>query len=80
MVGLQHSFLNNKLTFNALFNQRWAEIIASPQAAVYPEMYLKAPSRCTRCMQLGYKVLKGKGEIKSNAGGDILNQRIALLL
>jgi TonB-dependent receptor len=73
-AGLQHSFLENKLTFNALYNKvgRRLYIAAGGQ---YPSVW-EAP-RDVIDLQLGLKVLKNKGEIKFNAG-DILNEKSVL--
>jgi hypothetical protein len=69
--GLQHSFLNNKLNFNALYN-RVGRRLSIAAGAVFPSVW-EAP-RDVFDMQLGLKVFKGKGEIKVT-GGDIFNQR-----
>ena len=70
-AGLQHSFLNDKLNFNALYN-KVGRRLAVAAGATYPSVW-EAP-RDVIDLQLGLKVLKSKGELKFNAG-DILNQR-----
>ncbi|WP_233524424.1 TonB-dependent receptor [Mucilaginibacter conchicola] len=70
-AGVQHSFLNNKLIFNALYN-RVGPRLSLAAGALYKNVF-DVP-RDVIDAQLGLKVLKGKGEIKINAG-DILNQR-----
>ena len=69
--GLQHTFLDNKLTFNALYNRVGRRL--SVAAGAQYEGIWEAP-RDVFDMQLGIKVLKNKGELKLNAG-DILNQK-----
>ena len=71
-AGLQHSFLDNKLNFNALYNRagRWLAVAAG---ALFQGIW-EAP-RDVVDLQLGMKVMKTKGELKLTAG-DILNQRI----
>jgi TonB-dependent receptor len=73
-AGLQHSFLDNKFNFNALYNKvgRRLAIVAG---VIYPAVW-EAP-RDVIDLQLGMKVLKNKGELKFNAG-DLLNQRSVL--
>lgn len=73
-AGLQHSFLDNKLTFNALYN-KVGRRLAIAGGVVFPAVW-EAP-RDVVDLQLGMKVLKNKGEIKFNAG-DILNQKSTL--
>ena len=70
-AGLQHAFLDNKLTFNALYNIVGRRL--SVAAGAQYESIWEAP-RNVLDMQLGIKVLKSKGELKLNAG-DILNQK-----
>lgn len=70
-AGLQHAFLDNKLTFNALFN-RVGRRLSVAAGAQFDNVW-EAP-RNVLDMQLGIKVLKSKGELKLNAG-DILNQK-----
>jgi len=69
-AGLQHSFLDNKLNFNALYN-KVGRRLAVAAGASYPSVW-EAP-RDVIDLQIGMKVLKNKGELKFNAG-DILNQ------
>ncbi|RFZ83535.1 TonB-dependent receptor [Mucilaginibacter terrenus] len=71
-AGVQHAFFQNKLTFNALFN-RVGQRLSVAAGGQYANVY-EVP-RSVIDAQLGVKVLKGKGELKFNAG-DILNQRI----
>ena len=73
-AGLQHSFLDNKLNFNALYN-KVGRRLAIAAGAAYPAVW-EAP-RDVIDLQLGLKVLKNKGEVKFNAG-DLLNQRSVL--
>jgi TonB-dependent receptor len=73
-AGLQHSFFNNNLTFNALFNRVGQRLSIAAGSGIFKNVF-ETP-RSVLDAQLGYKVLKGKGEFKINAG-DILNQRIA---
>ncbi|MFD0751334.1 TonB-dependent receptor domain-containing protein [Mucilaginibacter calamicampi] len=69
--GLTHTFLDNNLTFNALYNRVGRRL--SVAAGAQYESIWEAP-RNVLDMQLGIKVLKKKGELKLNAG-DILNQK-----
>ncbi|MES2829619.1 MAG: TonB-dependent receptor [Bacteroidota bacterium] len=71
-AGLQSSFLENKLSFNALYN-RVGRRINKASGFLYPSIW-EAP-RDVVDLQVGYKVLKSKGEVKLNAG-DILNNNI----
>jgi TonB-dependent receptor len=73
-AGLQHSFLDNKVSFNALYNIVGRRLNIAG-GAIFPAVW-EAP-RNVIDLQLGMKVLKSKGEIKFNAG-DILNQRTTL--
>jgi TonB-dependent receptor len=73
-AGLMHSFIDNKLTFNALYN-KVGRRLAVTAGGVYPAIW-EAP-RDVIDLQIGMKVLKNKGELKFNAG-DILNQRNTL--
>ncbi|WP_442590307.1 TonB-dependent receptor domain-containing protein [Pedobacter sp. AW31-3R] len=73
-AGLMHSFMDNKLTFNALYN-KVGRRLAVAGGGVYKGIW-EAP-RNVIDLQLGMKVLKNKGELKFNAG-DILNQRTTL--
>lgn len=68
-AGLQHSFLNDKMNFNVLYNRVGRRIIAAGGSR-FPSIW-EAP-RNVLDLQLGMKVLKNKGELKFNAG-DILN-------
>ncbi|TCO30955.1 TonB-dependent receptor [Pedobacter psychrotolerans] len=71
-AGLQHSFLNDKLNFNALYNKVGRRLIVAG-GVFFPEIW-DVP-RDVIDLQLALKVLKNKGELKFNAG-DILNQRL----
>ncbi len=73
-AGLQHSTLNNLLNFNLLYN-RIGRRIANAGGQQFPSVY-EAP-RNIFDFQLGYKILKAKGEIKFNAN-DILNNNNVL--
>ncbi|SDM06460.1 TonB-dependent receptor [Pedobacter antarcticus] len=73
-AGLQHSFLGDKLNFNALYN-KVGRRLAIAAGVVYPAVW-EAP-RDVIDLQLSMKVMKNKGEVKLNAG-DILNQRNTL--
>ncbi|MVN90095.1 TonB-dependent receptor [Mucilaginibacter aquatilis] len=70
-AGLMHTFLENKVTFNALYNVvgRRLNVVGGP---IFPAIW-EAP-RNVIDLQLGIKVLKSRGELKLNAN-DILNQR-----
>jgi TonB-dependent receptor len=70
--GLQHSFLNDKLNFNALYN-RVGRRLAVAGGVFFPDIW-DAPRNVVD-LQLALKVIKNKGELKFNAG-DILNNRI----
>lgn len=70
-AGLQHSFLDNKFTFNALYN-RVGRRLSVAAGALYESVW-EAPRNVVDA-QLGIKVFKGKGELKLTAG-DILNNR-----
>lgn len=70
--GLQHSFFNNKLNFNALYN-RVGRRLSIAAGALYDGVW-EAP-RNVLDAQLGLKVFKGKGEFKLTAG-DILNNSV----
>ena len=70
-AGLLHSFLDNKLTFNALYN-KVGRRLAVAAGSLYPSIW-EAP-RNVIDLQLGTRILKNKGELKLNAG-DILNQK-----
>lgn len=69
-AGLQHSFLENKLSFNALYNKVGRRLLIA-SGAIFPSVW-DVP-RDIVDLQLSLKVLKTKGELKFNAG-DILNQ------
>ena len=68
-AGLQHSFFNDKMNFNALYNRVGRRILAAGGSR-FPSIW-EAPRNVVD-LQLGLKVLKNKGELKFNAG-DILN-------
>ncbi|WPU92032.1 TonB-dependent receptor [Mucilaginibacter sabulilitoris] len=69
-AGFQHNAFDNKLSVNILYN-RLGKRIFYAGGVNFPSVY-EAP-RDVLDFQLGYKVLKGKGEIKVN-GTDLLNQ------
>ncbi|MBC7565741.1 MAG: TonB-dependent receptor [Pedobacter sp.] len=71
-AGIQSAFLENKLSFNALYN-RIGRRINKASGILFPSIW-EAP-RDVVDLQIGYKVLKSKGEVKFNAG-DILNNNI----
>jgi outer membrane receptor for ferrienterochelin and colicin len=73
-AGLTRTFADSKYTFNALYNVvgRRLNVVAGPG---FPAIW-EAP-RNVIDLQLGIKVLKGKGELKLNAA-DVLNQRSLL--
>ncbi|MGY4385511.1 TonB-dependent receptor [Pedobacter sp. UYP24] len=71
-AGLQHSFLNDKLSFNALYNTVGRRLNVAG-GALFPAIW-EAPRNVVD-LQLAVKVIKNKGELKFNAG-DILNNRI----
>jgi len=71
-AGLQHSALDNKLSVNILYN-RIGKRITQASGIRFASTW-EAP-RNVLDFQVGYKVLKGKGEVKLNAG-DILNNAI----
>lgn len=70
-AGLLHTFLDNKFTFNALYN-RVGRRLAVAAGAVYPSIW-EVP-RDVIDLQLSTRLLKNKAELRINAG-DILNQR-----
>lgn len=70
-AGLQHNFLNDKLSFNALYNRVGRRLIVAG-GVLFPEIW-EVP-RNVIDLQLALKVIKNKGEIKFNAG-DILSNR-----
>lgn len=71
-AGLQHSELNNKLSMNILYNRIGNRIF---QVGGYRLRSVYENARDVFDAQVGYKVLKDKGEIKLNAS-DILNQNV----
>jgi TonB-dependent receptor len=71
-AGLQHSFLSDKLNFNALYNRVGRKLNVAG-GVLFPAIW-EAPRNVVD-LQLALKVIKNKGEIKFNAG-DILNNRI----
>ncbi|HMI05694.1 MAG TPA: TonB-dependent receptor [Pedobacter sp.] len=71
-AGLQSSFLENKLSFNALYN-RIGRRINKASGVLFPSIW-EAP-RDLVDFQVSYKVLKNKGEVKFNAS-DLLNNDI----
>jgi len=71
-AGLQHSFLDDKLSFNALYNRIGRKLNVAG-GALFKGIY-EAPRNVVD-LQLALKVIKNKGEIKFNAG-DILNNRV----
>ncbi|MBB2147136.1 outer membrane beta-barrel protein [Pedobacter sp. LMG 31464] len=70
-AGLQHSFLNDKLSFNALYNRVGRKLNIAGGRLFHG---VWENPRDAVDLQLALKVLKTKGELKFNAG-DILNQR-----
>ncbi|ACU03052.1 MULTISPECIES: TonB-dependent receptor [Pedobacter] len=71
-AGLQHSFLSDKLNFNALYNRVGRKLNVAG-GVLFPAIW-EAPRNVVD-LQVALKVIKNKGEIKFNAG-DILNNRI----
>lgn len=71
-AGLQSSFLENRLSFSALYNKIGRRI--NRAGGILFRSIWEAP-RDVVDFQVGYKVLKNKGEVKFNAG-DILNNNI----
>jgi TonB-dependent receptor len=71
-AGLQHSFLENKLNFSALYNTVGRRLNVAG-GALFAGIW-EAPRNVVD-LQLALKVIKNKGELKFNAG-DILNSRI----
>jgi len=69
-AGLQHDFLNDKLSFNLLYN-RLGRRLNIAAGALFPGVW-ETP-RDLVDMQLSLKVLKKKGEVKLNVN-DLLNQ------
>lgn len=70
-AGLQHSTLNNKLNLNLLYNRIGRRIIQA-SGINFPSTW-EAP-RNVIDFQVGYKIIRTRGELKLNAG-DILNER-----
>ncbi|MBC7745078.1 MAG: outer membrane beta-barrel protein [Flavobacterium sp.] len=73
-AGLQHTTTNNLLNFNILYN-RIGRRIVNAGGQQFPSVY-EAPRNVVD-FQLGYKILKAKGELKLNAN-DILNNNNVL--
>ncbi len=71
-AGIQTSLLENKLSFNALYN-RIGRRINKASGLLFPSIW-ETPRNLVD-FQIGYKVLKSKGEVKFNAN-DILNNNI----
>ncbi|QIH37174.1 TonB-dependent receptor [Sphingobacterium sp. DR205] len=71
-AGLQHTALDNRLNVNLLYN-RIGKRITQASGMRFASTW-EAP-RNVLDFQVGYKVMKGKGELKLNAG-DILNNAI----
>jgi hypothetical protein len=69
-AGFQHNAFNNVLSLNILYN-RLGKRIFYAGGSNFPSVY-EAP-RNVLDFQIGYKVLKNKGEIKLN-GNDLFNQ------
>jgi outer membrane receptor protein involved in Fe transport len=69
-ASLTQSALNNKLSLNLLYN-RVGERIFRARGATFPSVYENA--RDVMDFQIGYKILKNKGEFKLNAS-DLFNQ------
>jgi TonB-dependent receptor len=69
-AGFQHNAFNNALSLNILYN-RLGKRIFYAGGSNFPSVY-EAP-RNVLDFQIGYKVLKSKGEIKLN-GNDLFNQ------
>ncbi|PWS26679.1 TonB-dependent receptor [Pedobacter yonginense] len=71
-AGLQHSFLEDKLNFNVLYNRVGRKLNVAG-GVLFPAIW-EAPRNVVD-LQLALKVIKNRGEIKFNAN-DILNNRI----
>ena len=71
-AGLQHSFLDDKLSFNALYNTVGRKLNVAG-GVLFPAIW-EAPRNVVD-LQLALKVIKSRGELKFNAG-DILNNRV----
>lgn len=69
-AGFQHNAFNSKLSLNILYNRLGRRIFYAGGER-FPSIYENP--RDVIDFQIGYKVLKGKGEIKFN-GSDLLNQ------
>ena len=69
-AGLQHTEFNNKLSLNILYN-RLGERIFFAGGGRFSSIYEKP--RDMLDFQVGYKVIKNRGEIKFS-GADVLNQ------
>ncbi|QEC65759.1 outer membrane beta-barrel protein [Mucilaginibacter ginsenosidivorans] len=69
-AGFQHNAFNNKLSLNILYNRLGRRIFYAGGER-FPSIYENP--RDVIDFQVGYKVFKGKGEIKLN-GSDLLNQ------
>jgi len=74
-AGLQHTEFDNKLSVNVLFN-RLGKRIFYAGGERFSSVY-EQPRNVLDC-QIGYKVLKSKGEIKLSAT-DILNQKYSFI-
>jgi hypothetical protein len=75
-AGILHTALENKLSFNLLYN-RIGERIFKSRGANFPNIYEQ--SRNVVDFQMGYKVFKNRGEIKLNAA-DLLNNNYLFFL
>lgn len=73
-AGLQHSFLDDKINFNAVYNRVGRRLFFAA-GGLFGGVW-DAP-RDLVDLQLSVKVLKTKGEVKLNAN-DLLNQRTTL--
>ncbi|GAA4331236.1 TonB-dependent receptor [Mucilaginibacter gynuensis] len=71
--GIQHMAFNNKLSINALYNRLGRRIFYAGGSKL-PSVWENP--RDVIDLQLGYKILKNKGELKL-AASDILNQQNA---
>lgn len=75
-AGILHTELDNKLSFNLLYN-RIGERIFKSRGANFPNIYEQ--SRNVLDFQIGYKVFKRRGEFKLNAA-DLLNNNYLFFL
>jgi outer membrane receptor protein involved in Fe transport len=75
-AGILHTALENKLSFNLLYN-RIGERIFKSRGANFPNIYEQ--SRNVVDFQMGYKVFKSRGEFKLNAA-DLLNNNYLFFL